>query len=127
MKTGASIANTILEAKRTRLAVAEAYPILIHGIHFKPAAHVTIDAPDETEAKLLSEPQPSHVSVEGIHFGDSTLDESRNVLLKKLLTDSMLFESYPLGTVTSTFQITGKSPYSRVEGFLVLTYSMINS
>jgi hypothetical protein len=45
-------------------------------------------------------------------------DEFRIILLKKLLTDSMLFEPCPLDTVTSTlkatFQTTGKPPYNRL-------------
>lgn len=94
-KAGASNANITIEAKRAKLAVTEAYPLLIHGIPLKPAAHATIDAPDETETKLLSESRPSHLSAEGVHFGDGTLDESRISLLKKLLTDSMLFEPSP--------------------------------
>jgi hypothetical protein len=101
--------------KEARLAVAEAYPILIHGIPFKPAAHATIDVPDETEANILSEPRPSHVRANLVMV--RWTDESMISLLKKLLTDSMLFEPYPLGTVMSTlkvtFQATGKPPYSR--------------
>ena len=116
-KAGASNCEYYFRSKESDTSCSGRLPYTNPWHSLKPAAHAIIDAPNKTETKILSEPRPSHVSAEDVHFGDRTPDESRNSLLKKLLTDSMLFEPFPLGTVMSTlnatFETTGKPPYSR--------------